>query len=213
MSTNRNDFLCRSVSLTERALVTGQHVVAWVGGVVLILDNIRLSTLTESSSVHYWPSQHATAQRMALATTIRLNLLLCTPNVTPLIHCLMERRTLGGLLLNSNRFVVISKNDRFKRSESCSTHSPWIFCEVFMERSQICFVRVVGAYDFTARSKHKVSFQAGEPVHVLEPHNTRGSHEWSLVDFRGGQRGYMPSNNLAIMPVGAGLPPGPGFFL
>ncbi|KAL3972589.1 hypothetical protein ACER0C_023796 [Sarotherodon galilaeus] len=78
--------------------------------------------------------------------------------------------------------------------------------------SQPCF-QVVGAYDFTARSKHEVSFRAGEPVRVLEPHDKRGSPEWSLVEVRGGQRGYVPSNYLAIMPVGAGLPPNPGFFL
>ncbi|XP_025760454.1 rho guanine nucleotide exchange factor 37-like [Oreochromis niloticus] len=75
--------------------------------------------------------------------------------------------------------------------------------------SQPCF-QVVGAYDFTARSKHEVSFWAGEPVRVLEPHDKRGSPEWSLVEVRG-QRGYVPSNYLAIMPVGAGLPPNPGF--
>lgn len=75
-----------------------------------------------------------------------------------------------------------------------------------------CF-QVVGAYDFTARSKHEVSFRAGEPVRILEPHDKRGSPEWSLVEVRGGQRGYVPSNYLAIMPVGAGLPPNPGFFL
>ncbi|XP_076746694.1 rho guanine nucleotide exchange factor 37 [Maylandia zebra] len=78
--------------------------------------------------------------------------------------------------------------------------------------SQPCF-QVVGAYDFTARSKHEVSFRAGEPVRILEPHDKRGSPEWSLVEVRGGQRGYVPSNYLAIMPVGAGLPPNPGFFL
>ncbi|XP_042349427.1 rho guanine nucleotide exchange factor 37 [Plectropomus leopardus] len=69
--------------------------------------------------------------------------------------------------------------------------------------SQPCF-QVLAAYDFTARGNHEVSIRAGEPVRVLEPHDKRGNPEWSLVEARGGQRGYVPSNYLTIMPMGAG---------
>uniref|UniRef100_A0A671U7B5 Rho guanine nucleotide exchange factor 37 n=1 Tax=Sparus aurata TaxID=8175 RepID=A0A671U7B5_SPAAU len=69
--------------------------------------------------------------------------------------------------------------------------------------SQPCF-QVFAAYDFTARGNHEVSVRTGEPVRVLEPHDKRGNPEWSLVEARGGQRGYVPSNYLAIMPVGTG---------
>lgn len=72
--------------------------------------------------------------------------------------------------------------------------------------SQPCF-QVLAAYDFTARGNHEVSVRAGEPVRVLEPHDKRGNPEWSLVEARGGLRGYVPSNYLTIMPVGTG-PPG-----
>ncbi|XP_070818371.1 rho guanine nucleotide exchange factor 37 [Chaetodon trifascialis] len=74
--------------------------------------------------------------------------------------------------------------------------------------SQPCF-QVFAAYDFTARGSHEVSVRSGEPVRVLEPHDKRGNPEWSLVEARGGQRGYVPSNYLTIMPVGA---PSPGFY-
>lgn len=72
--------------------------------------------------------------------------------------------------------------------------------------SQPCF-QVLAAYDFTARGNHEVSVRAGEPVRVLEPHDKRGNPEWSLVETRGGLRGYVPSNYLTIMPMGTG-PPG-----
>ncbi|XP_031722811.1 rho guanine nucleotide exchange factor 37 isoform X1 [Anarrhichthys ocellatus] len=72
--------------------------------------------------------------------------------------------------------------------------------------SQPCF-QVLAAYNFTARGNHEVSLWAGEPVHVLEPHDKRGNPEWSLVESRGGKRGYVPSNYLTITPMGAG-PPG-----
>ncbi|KAM9357350.1 rho guanine nucleotide exchange factor 37 [Symphorus nematophorus] len=73
--------------------------------------------------------------------------------------------------------------------------------------SQPCF-QVVAAYDFTARGNHEVSVRAGEPVRVLEPHDKRGNPEWSLVEARGGQRGYVPSNYLTIMPIMGMGPPG-----
>ncbi|XP_037531407.1 rho guanine nucleotide exchange factor 37 [Nematolebias whitei] len=76
--------------------------------------------------------------------------------------------------------------------------------------SQPCF-QVMAAYNFTARGNHEVSVQAGEPVRVLEPHDKRGNPEWSLVEARSGQRGYVPSNYLTVMPLGAG-PPGFTFF-
>ncbi|XP_016148735.1 rho guanine nucleotide exchange factor 37-like [Sinocyclocheilus grahami] len=61
-----------------------------------------------------------------------------------------------------------------------------------------CF-QVYAGYDFTARSTHELSLRAGEPVQVVEPHDKRGNKEWSLVEARG-QRGYVPSNYLAILP-------------
>nr|XP_046262374.1 rho guanine nucleotide exchange factor 37 isoform X5 [Scatophagus argus] len=67
--------------------------------------------------------------------------------------------------------------------------------------SRPCF-QVLVAYDFTARGNHELSVQAGEPVRVLEPHDKRGNPEWSLVESRHGQRGYMPSNYLTILPLG-----------
>uniref|UniRef100_A0A672GHK8 Rho guanine nucleotide exchange factor (GEF) 37 n=1 Tax=Salarias fasciatus TaxID=181472 RepID=A0A672GHK8_SALFA len=67
---------------------------------------------------------------------------------------------------------------------------------------QPCF-QVLAAYDFTARGNHEVSMRAGEPVRVLEPHDKRGNREWSLVEAKGGQRGYVPSNYLTILPVGS----------
>lgn len=61
-----------------------------------------------------------------------------------------------------------------------------------------CF-QVYAGYDFTARSAHEVSLRAGEQVRVVEPHDKRGNKDWSLVEARG-QRGYVPSNYLAILP-------------
>ncbi|KAM9849628.1 rho guanine nucleotide exchange factor 37 [Aulostomus maculatus] len=71
--------------------------------------------------------------------------------------------------------------------------------------SQPCF-QVFAAYDFTARGNHEVSIHTGEPVRVLEHHDKRGNLEWSLVELRGGQRGYVPSNYLALVPMGTALP-------
>ncbi|KAK7141554.1 hypothetical protein R3I93_015642 [Phoxinus phoxinus] len=61
-----------------------------------------------------------------------------------------------------------------------------------------CF-QVYASYDFTARSSREISLRAGEPVRVVEPHDKRGNKEWSMVETRG-QRGYVPSNYLAILP-------------
>lgn len=61
-----------------------------------------------------------------------------------------------------------------------------------------CF-QVFAGYDFTARGSHELSLRAGEPVRVVEPHDKRGNSEWSLVEARG-QRGYVPSNYLAMLP-------------
>ncbi|KAK3535843.1 hypothetical protein QTP70_021156 [Hemibagrus guttatus] len=61
-----------------------------------------------------------------------------------------------------------------------------------------CF-QVFAGYDFTARSSHELSLRSGEPVRVVEHHDKRGNAEWSLVEVRG-QRGYVPSNYLAILP-------------
>ncbi|KAA8588576.1 hypothetical protein FQN60_009921 [Etheostoma spectabile] len=72
--------------------------------------------------------------------------------------------------------------------------------------SRPCF-QILAAYDFTARGNHEVSLRAGEPVRVLERHDKRGNPEWSLVETRGGKRGYVPSNYLTMVPLGTG-PPG-----
>lgn len=66
--------------------------------------------------------------------------------------------------------------------------------------------QVLAAYNFAARGNHEVSIRAGEPVRVLEPHDKRGNPDWSLVEAAGGQRGYVPSNYLTMMPQGAGRP-------
>ncbi|XP_060904539.1 rho guanine nucleotide exchange factor 37 [Labrus mixtus] len=69
--------------------------------------------------------------------------------------------------------------------------------------SRPCF-QVFAAYDFNARGNHEVSVRSGELVRVLEPHDKRGNPEWSLVEAKGGQRGYVPSNYLTIMAVPTG---------
>ncbi|KFQ67602.1 Rho guanine nucleotide exchange factor 37, partial [Phaethon lepturus] len=60
--------------------------------------------------------------------------------------------------------------------------------------------QVVAGFSFAARSPQEVSLQAGQPVVVLEPHDKKGSKEWSLVDVNG-QRGYVPSSYLVTVPV------------
>nr|XP_032650293.1 rho guanine nucleotide exchange factor 37 isoform X1 [Chelonoidis abingdonii] len=60
--------------------------------------------------------------------------------------------------------------------------------------------QVVAGYAFTARSPHEVSLQAGQPLTVLEPHDKKGSKEWSLVEVNG-QRGYVPSSYLMMVPT------------
>ncbi|XP_064377112.1 rho guanine nucleotide exchange factor 37 isoform X2 [Dromaius novaehollandiae] len=60
--------------------------------------------------------------------------------------------------------------------------------------------QVVAGFSFTARSPQEVSIQAGQPVLVLEPHDKKGSKEWSLVDVNG-QKGYVPSSYLVMVPV------------
>uniref|UniRef100_A0A3Q3IIF1 Rho guanine nucleotide exchange factor (GEF) 37 n=1 Tax=Monopterus albus TaxID=43700 RepID=A0A3Q3IIF1_MONAL len=71
------------------------------------------------------------------------------------------------------------------------------------------FFQVLAAYDFTGRGKHEVSVRAGEPIRVLEPHDKRGNPEWSLVEVRGGKKGYVPSNYLTVMPMGMAPPSSP----
>ncbi|XP_058022618.1 rho guanine nucleotide exchange factor 37 isoform X1 [Ahaetulla prasina] len=65
-------------------------------------------------------------------------------------------------------------------------------------------LQVSAAYPFTARSNQEVSMQAGQSVTVLEPHDKKGSNEWFLVEVNG-QRGYVPSNHLIVLPP---QPPG-----
>ncbi|KFV50873.1 Rho guanine nucleotide exchange factor 37, partial [Tyto alba] len=60
--------------------------------------------------------------------------------------------------------------------------------------------QVVAGFSFAARSPQEVSLQAGQPVVVLEPHDKKGSKEWSLVDVNG-QRGYVPSSYLVTVPM------------
>ncbi|KAG6941057.1 Rho guanine nucleotide exchange factor 37 [Chelydra serpentina] len=62
--------------------------------------------------------------------------------------------------------------------------------------------QVVAGYAFTARSPQEVSLQAGQPLTVLEPHDKKGSKEWSLVEVNG-QRGYVPSSYLMMVPTQA----------
>lgn len=59
---------------------------------------------------------------------------------------------------------------------------------------------MVAGYAFTARSPHEVSLQAGQLLTVLEPHDKKGSKEWSLVEVNG-QRGYVPSSYLMMVPT------------
>ncbi|XP_010144667.1 PREDICTED: rho guanine nucleotide exchange factor 37 [Buceros rhinoceros silvestris] len=60
--------------------------------------------------------------------------------------------------------------------------------------------QVVAGFAFAARSPQELSLQAGQPVVVLEPHDKKGSKEWSLVEVNG-QRGYVPSSYLVTVPV------------
>ncbi|XP_061228837.1 rho guanine nucleotide exchange factor 37 isoform X1 [Neopsephotus bourkii] len=60
--------------------------------------------------------------------------------------------------------------------------------------------QVVAGFSFAARSPQEVTLQAGQPVVVLEPHDKKGSKEWSLVEVNG-QRGYVPSSYLVTVPV------------
>ncbi|NXC38182.1 ARH37 factor, partial [Penelope pileata] len=60
--------------------------------------------------------------------------------------------------------------------------------------------QVVAGFSFTARSPQELSLQAGQPVVLLEPHDKKGSTEWSLVEANG-QRGYVPSSYLLTVPV------------
>uniref|UniRef100_A0A8B9PT26 Rho guanine nucleotide exchange factor 37 n=1 Tax=Apteryx owenii TaxID=8824 RepID=A0A8B9PT26_APTOW len=60
--------------------------------------------------------------------------------------------------------------------------------------------QVVAGFSFAARSPQEVSIQAGQPVLLLEPHDKKGSKEWSLVDVNG-QKGYVPSSYLVTVPV------------
>ncbi|XP_054698192.1 rho guanine nucleotide exchange factor 37 isoform X1 [Grus americana] len=60
--------------------------------------------------------------------------------------------------------------------------------------------QVVAGFSFAARSPQEVSLQAGQPVVVLEPHDKKGSKEWSLVEVNS-QRGYVPSSYLVTVPV------------
>ncbi|XP_019361992.1 PREDICTED: rho guanine nucleotide exchange factor 37 isoform X2 [Gavialis gangeticus] len=59
--------------------------------------------------------------------------------------------------------------------------------------------QVVAGFSFAARSPQEVSLQAGQPVAVLEPHDKKGSKDWSLVEVNG-QRGYVPSSYLVMVP-------------
>lgn len=104
------------------------------------------------------------------------------------------------------------------RQENCpqSLH-PWHCCAALSELpvlphpspqdSQLqrppflpCLPQVVAGFSFAARSPQEVTLQAGQPVQVLEPHDKKGSTEWSLVEVNG-QRGYVPSSYLVTVPV------------
>ncbi|XP_028668744.1 rho guanine nucleotide exchange factor 37 [Erpetoichthys calabaricus] len=61
-------------------------------------------------------------------------------------------------------------------------------------------LQVFAAYDFSARSNHEVSLRAGELVTILEHHDKQGNPQWTLVEVQG-QKGYVPSNYLMVVPV------------
>ncbi|KAM8972040.1 rho guanine nucleotide exchange factor 37 [Pelodytes ibericus] len=58
----------------------------------------------------------------------------------------------------------------------------------------------IALYTFSARSDYEASIKQGEPVTIVEPHDKKGSTEWSLVEV-GGRRGYVPSSYLGKIPV------------
>uniref|UniRef100_A0A7M4EII2 Rho guanine nucleotide exchange factor 37 n=1 Tax=Crocodylus porosus TaxID=8502 RepID=A0A7M4EII2_CROPO len=73
-----------------------------------------------------------------------------------------------------------------------------LFTEGFLSVSS-CPVQVVAGFSFAARSPQEVSLQVGQLVAVLEPHDKKGSKDWSLVEVNG-QRGYVPSSYLVMVP-------------
>ncbi|XP_028816658.1 rho guanine nucleotide exchange factor 37 isoform X1 [Denticeps clupeoides] len=88
--------------------------------------------------------------------------------------------------------MTTSSSSSPRRHSYCPGASPTV------SKAMPCF-QVFAGYDFTARSSHELTLRSGEPVRVLEPHDKRGNPEWSLVEARG-QRGYVPSNYLAMLP-------------
>lgn len=97
-----------------------------------------------------------------------------------------------------------SRKDALKPSRSLDLRSPTAPAPITpmtpMSPPAVALYQVVAAYNFAARGHHEVSIRAGDPVRVLEPHDKKGSPEWSLVQARGGQTGYVPSNYLAVVP-------------
>ncbi|XP_061691240.1 rho guanine nucleotide exchange factor 37 isoform X2 [Syngnathoides biaculeatus] len=98
--------------------------------------------------------------------------------------------------------LSLPQNASSFRRHSYTTGSPCATATAAL--GQPCF-QVCAAYGFTARGNHEVSVAVGEPVRVLEPHDKRGNREWSLVEVRDRQRGYVPSNYLAVAPVASTL--------
>uniref|UniRef100_A0A8C5U8E5 Rho guanine nucleotide exchange factor 37 n=1 Tax=Malurus cyaneus samueli TaxID=2593467 RepID=A0A8C5U8E5_9PASS len=83
---------------------------------------------------------------------------------------------------------------------SCPSFPPQLPAPAGHSSLPPCLLQVVAGFSFAARSPQEVTLQAGQPVLVLEPHDKKGSTEWSLVEVNG-QRGYVPSSYLVTVPV------------
>ncbi|XP_041444642.1 rho guanine nucleotide exchange factor 37 isoform X2 [Xenopus laevis] len=98
----------------------------------------------------------------------------------------------------SQNFLVPSETEEKRRHSLTPVELPQSIHTQSQNTTPI--LQIIAGYGFTARSDYEANLIAGEPVTVLEPHDKKGSPEWSLVEVRG-QRGYVPSNYLLRMPV------------
>ncbi|XP_078509096.1 rho guanine nucleotide exchange factor 37 [Lissotriton helveticus] len=107
--------------------------------------------------------------------------------------------------LQAKPTLLLPENGMEKRRHSYTIQDP--SPQVYSTRPVF---QIVAGYAFTARSSQEVSVQPGQPVTVLEPHDKKGSTDWSLVEVNG-QRGYVPSGFLVTVPIHPpGFRPGPG---
>ncbi|KAM4675990.1 rho guanine nucleotide exchange factor 37 [Discoglossus pictus] len=95
----------------------------------------------------------------------------------------------------SSSLLAVKDNGEKRRHSYTSQMCPY---PVLQDPTPI--FQIVAGYAFNARSNYEVSVKEGQPVTVLEPHDKKGSPEWSLVEVNG-QRGYMPSSYLVRVPV------------